>query len=188
MQTQAQQRTLAKIKALVVSCSGFQGTPVDNDWFEFLADEIFTVRTTAKTLPDFKDAMKCHLAAFPELDEKADGICSELWLGLTAGKIIRLPDQPAPPEDDEPKGCPEVIPVSLAKFQRVFRKEIDNRKRSKPDIPDTILQCQHDWFHDITGGERCMVCDFETTKQVWNCQNCSVQLCGSCCFKWKKNI
>lgn len=178
------QRPLDQIKAIVVASA--LKDHADADFCEFLADEIFAERTNLSSPTSLEDLLTDHLTVLPLNASQITSLCNEFFVALSAAGL--LPSAQTEPEEQvvEKKGCPDHIPLSDGKFARAFKKEIDARKRSSPEIPANIMACKHDWFNEHSGGERCMVCDFETTKTVWNCQRCPIALCGSCCYKWKK--
>lgn len=131
-----------------------------------------------------------NLASFPNITDEAvkKTLCNLVW------EKVKKPEQQTTTVCGEypfiyvkATGPPAVIPVSMGKLNNAFKKEIGKRKRGAPELTAEILACTpHNFFHDHSHGERCQICDFETTKEIWCCRrHCGVSLCGSCAFKWK---
>lgn len=77
----------------------------------------------------------------------------------------------------------------MNRLNRVYAKEIRKRPYHAGDISVStdMLACSHTWHHTSIA-QNCMVCD-HTCKELWQClDGCGVELCGSCCFKWKTKL
>lgn len=80
--------------------------------------------------------------------------------------------------------------VSRTRFNTVFGKELAKRKGAAT-IRDEHLNMAHDFVIEPFGGTLCDVCGFETKNAATRCTakcGCSLNLCGSCGFKWKHKL
>jgi len=165
----------------------------DDDWCEFIAELL--VEMKLKTLPMDKIEMKLtnelseHLETLQLSEKDRIQFIKELLENLEIVGVIGKQDIKTNVNKKE-KGDIVVTPT-LQNIERIFTKELSRRRFPlvKESVSPKILGCEHEFIHEISCGEKCLVCDFETTKVTWNCaKGCDIVLCGSCSFKWKHRM
>lgn len=135
----------------------------------------------------FFELIKDDLAGVDNADEIAETIRSQLRSKL---KLANSADD----NDDDDAATIDIdarkATISRARFNNVFSKELAKR-RSPPTIKDEHLNMCHDFVIEPFGGSICDVCGFQTTKAATRCTakcGCSLNLCGSCGFKFKHKL
>jgi len=134
------------------------------------------------------DIIGDEISTFVEDSDQVEEICESVRQALLREIDESKKAEVEADENTVVSNSSQQFSVSMSRVRAVFGKEAKKR-RDVMVIGDDALHCRHEFFGEPCGGLKCQVCDFETKNRVWKCgKQCSIGLCGSCAFKWKKNI
>lgn len=189
------EKTLGKIVEAIKVCPVLEKmSEEDEDWCVFIAEVISEMKLSEIPVRSVRikieDELSTHMESLQLSPDELSQFYDELVQNLEAAGIVKEAVQAATNNNNTNDRKPSAVGPP-GKIRRVFGKELARRRfpLEAGVITDTMLDCSHEWINEISHGDRCLVCDFETTKLRWTCKlNCQTVLCGSCCSKWKDKL